>query len=445
MSQTSSRIRNRHRSRRAQHDEQLHAERDVDDQQATGQSPRRNHGAGWHEITMAAGAAQPVERKARLPQFIGLQEGRLVELDELRLLLVGAGSVNGRVALHAARLQPKEIAICDSGKIKAESLLTHDCLPGDIDSKKATHYGRHSKVISSTTRVLVHDGPVQELALSDFADSDLVMLATDNLAAELDVAQRCMWLGKPLFIAAVHGETLYARVQFWANRSGAGACPVCGFGQEEMSHLNGHTIWKCSGPESRIPGSTAIMPTMSVSFLCSIAADLMLTQMLKWVLGLGRPLEDSILEYCGYTHKVTTAPLRRRPDCPVEHIVYSRQTSAVPLGHRSLQDLAVDAGFGASDAHPDLSFVVDELVFVESAMCCGHVQAIRRFAAPGQQVARCPICRSSIRVEPQSFYCHRPVASAILNSLVEQPLAELGAEACRYVVVRSGGAGVFFA
>ncbi len=443
MSQISNR--NRHRSRHASRDDQHHAARDVNEQQTTRKSPRRSPVSGWHEITLANGAHSPVDRKARLPQFIGLQETNLVALDELRLLLVGAGSVNGRVALHATRLQLKEIAICDSGKIKAESVLTHDCLPDDIECKKATHYGRHGKLISPTTRVLVHDGPVQELALSDFADSDLVMLATDNLAAELDVAQRCMWLSKPLIIGAVHGETLYARVQFWANRSGSGACPVCGFGEEEMRHLNGHTIWKCSGPEARTPGSEAIMPTMSVSFLCSMAADLMMMQMLRWVLGLGQSLEDSILEYCGYTHKMTTAPLRRRPDCPVEHIVYSRQTSSVPLGHRSLWELAIAAGFGSGEAPPDLSFVVDELVFVESAACCGQVQPTRRFAAPGQQVARCPICRSPIRAEAQSFYCHRPVSTAILDSLVERPLAELGAEACRYVVVRSGGTGVFFA
>ena len=90
------------------------------------------------------------------------------------------------------------------------------------------------------------DGPVQELPITAFADAHLVVLATDNLAAEVEVGQRCLWLGKPLIQASVHGETLVAQVRSFVNREG-GACPACGFSAVEWAHLNRETSFSCEG------------------------------------------------------------------------------------------------------------------------------------------------------------------------------------------------------
>ena len=75
---------------------------------------------------------------------------------------------------------------------------------------KASSLGRIAKAVSPGTQVYVLDGAVEALDLTWFKDADFVILATDNLNAEITVGQHCLWLGIPLIQAAVHGDTLVA-------------------------------------------------------------------------------------------------------------------------------------------------------------------------------------------------------------------------------------------
>ena len=43
------------------------------------------------------------------------------------------------------------------------------------------------------------------------------------------------------------------------------------------------------------------------------------TQLLRWPLQLGTPVEDTLVEYCGYTHRTVVQPLRHNPACPCNH------------------------------------------------------------------------------------------------------------------------------
>src|SRR5262249_3239740 len=137
--------------------------------------------------------------------------------------------------------------IVDRGRFKPESLLTQPIAPDDLGNPKAESTGRLCKRISPQTAVAAWDGPVEELGTLAFADVDFVVLATDNLAAEVEVGQRCLGWRKPLVHASVHGETLVAQVRFFANANGEGPCPACAFGAAEWAHLNQETTFSCEG------------------------------------------------------------------------------------------------------------------------------------------------------------------------------------------------------
>jgi molybdopterin/thiamine biosynthesis adenylyltransferase len=388
--------------------------------------------------------ANRADRHTRLPHFIGTPDSPDTRLDALRLVVVGAGSVGGAATLHAARLQPQEILIIDSGQLKPESVLTHLVVPADVGKSKASYWGQLCKAISPTTRVRVFDGPVQLVPLAAFLGATVVFMATDNLTAEVEVGQRCLWLRLPLVQAAVHGDSLVARISWWNNRDSSGPCPACGFSDAEWDHLNRETIFTCAGRAAQPVGSNHAIATRSVSFLCSLAADLAMTQVLRFVLGLGRPLEDSVLEYCGYTHRSVVSPLTRKVNCPCEHAGYIHKPVAGPLAHHSLLQLAAAAQCECPSAPASPSFTVGDLLFVDGAICCGRLQSVRKFAAPGRTLGNCVVCGGSMRAEPHSFHSYRAVPAQILASLIGRPLAQLGARTAHSVLVRHGGCCVQF-
>jgi molybdopterin/thiamine biosynthesis adenylyltransferase len=378
-------------------------------------------------------------RGARLPAFHGLTGEAGPALDALSVAVVGAGSVGRNLALHLARLQVGELRVVDPGRYKPESLLTQPITAEDVGAAKAGNTARACRQLSPATRVWAFDGPAQALSPAALADVDVVLLATDNLAAEVEVGQRCLWLRRPLLQASVHGDTLVAQVRFLRNADGAGPCLACAFGPAEWRHLNRETTFSCEGrANGRAAGRTVPPPTLSVSFLCSLAADLALTQLLRFALRLGAPLQDAVLEHCGYTHRTVLSPLKRNADCPCDHAGWERASAPRPLADCTARELARLAGLDGGAGAGGISLAVDDMPFVEWGACaaCGQGQRVGRFGPAG----RCADCGGPVEAQP--FYTHRAAPAALLRPVLDRPLRELGAAAARAAVVRGAGRAV---
>ncbi|MCI0456193.1 MAG: ThiF family adenylyltransferase [Gemmataceae bacterium] len=379
----------------------------------------------------------------RLPRFVGLSADPLPVLSGLRVGVVGVGSVGRNVALHLARLHIEALWLIDPGRYKPASLLTQPIGPADVGQPKATSTGSLCKAISPRTRVFACDGAVERLPLTALADAHAVVLATDNLAAEVETGQRCLRLGGPLVQASVHGDTLVSQVRFFANRGGEGACPACGFTAAEWAALNREGRFSCAGwAGGEIQRETVAAPTMSVSFLCSLAADLACMQLLRHVLKLGPPVEDSLLEHCGYTHRTVVSPLSRNLDCPCEHQAWQVRPAPGPLASCSLGELARTVGENGDLERA--SFAVEGAAFAEVAVCrfCGQAQRCGRFVRRGESAGPCRSCGSATQPEP--FYCHDPVPAEAVLTLLGHPLGEIGGAAAAWVLVRDGERAVWF-
>jgi len=254
------------------------------------------------EGTLGIHAAPEVDLACRMPQFVGLGEHPGPRMRKLKAAVVGAGSVGARIALHLARQQIERLAIIDRGRFKAESLLTQPILPAAVGRWKAEHIGQLCQLISPRTEIFLHAGRFEELETFALEGFDLVFLATDNLGVEVQVGQSCRHLGKPLIHASVHGETLVAQVRLFRNEHDDDPCPACAFGMEEWRALQAETAFRCELTESGEPArEDRNAPTVSVSFLCSLAADLAMVQMFRLVLHLGQPVENTIAEHAGFT------------------------------------------------------------------------------------------------------------------------------------------------
>ncbi len=395
----------------------------------------------WIEIASSPSSrGATARREDRFPSFFGLKANATQRLDRTSLAIIGAGSVGWNLALHVARLGVKELRIIDPARVKAQSILTHPISAATrLGKPKATALGRLCKDLNPRMKVRAFTGPVQALSAADFVGVDAGLVAPDNLSAELHAGQVFLHLGKPLLNPAVFGPTLSVQVRSFGNAEAKGPCPACVFSQDEWRLLNEEANFSCNGSrrDSRhsLPPAP---PTMSVSFLCSLAADLALTVFLRNALELGDPVLDKLLDYSAYTHRLIQSDLKRKSNCPCDHtsLVFSRAPR--PLARCSLRELADSANLEVTAESP--LFSIPNAAWAESGLCrCAGRQRLERFLTVDSPL-RCPRCRS--RLEVPEIYRRRTVSARLLGPALERSLARLGAADARWVLLRSPAASV---
>lgn len=378
----------------------------------------------------------------RMPDFIGLTGDVRARLAEARLLIVGAGSVGARFADHAARCRVGEIGLVDPKAFSAnfDTQATRD--RSDFGRPKALRVGEWAKTVSPSSVVRVFDGPVQALSWLDLDEYDIVVASTDNLLAEVYLGETCMALGLPLVYASVHGATLCSQVRIFMNRNGESPCPSCGYSRAERTQLSTGATFSCdpaAGPGPDLDGP----PTVSVSPLCSLAADMAMLEVLRMILGLGSPPCDCVRELNGYTGASVTTPLSRRAQCAVDHTVLERVSLDRPLGECTLRDCAEAAGVPGDEGIARTSFAVDDTLFAGVLTCteCGTSHEYNKFLDRRRGSVR-RVCRAcdhhELAPHPHlSFDRLIPARAGGLLPHLDVPLRTLGAEG-RGVVVRHG-------
>lgn len=374
----------------------------------------------------------PAPATARWPDLIGAPMGALTILQRKRIACVSSGSVASRIAVHFARMQIASLVIVDPAAFKPQSVLTHDIGPAVIGRPKAQYVAEYCRQISRETVVTAHVGRVQDLPPSALADCDLVVLASDNLNAETFTGQLCLHLGIPLLNAAVHGETLTAQIRFFAGAGQTSACPGCLFNDHEWKLHDDEAIFSCNGGEPTLQ----VQPTISTSFLCSIAADLAVTQAVRHFLGLGDPVANTLLTWSGYTHRSLVSPLAKSESCRLEHVTWQRAAAPKPLVDCTIEELLAAAEMRISG---QATIAIEGYAWAEKAFCCGGFQQIDEFVAQSATAAvACPKCRKPLAVPP--FFLRRETPLASLRTQV--PLTALGIAATGGVVLSDGTRGV---
>jgi molybdopterin/thiamine biosynthesis adenylyltransferase len=433
---------------------------------ATPRAPAR-----FTEVTLRHPPAARAAPGVRLPALHEVEGDALATLAALSVVIVGCGSVGGRIALHCARMGVGRLLLVDPDRYGPESLATHDVCPQDVGAGKAARTAARAKAVAPDARVSVYDGPVEELDALMLLDADALVVATDNVPAELASAQLALRLGVPLLHAALHGETLTAQVRVTgvAEMRQDQACLACLMGPAELDEAAQRTRYACAGPgagpgagqgagmragggaggaSSDVVGGTPVRadapPTMSVSALCGLAADLATLELLRAVLGLGpragsgpgAGAGDVIVEQNIYARRTTVSPARRRVGCPLEHCAFERRVAPDALERLSVRELAAAAGLDTAD--PALSLAVEGRQWVSRAVCnCGAERPVDRLCEPGASAGRCARCRERLHVP--AVYRHRRLSGPALLRRLDRPLARLGAGRPSAVLLEADG------
>lgn len=400
----------------------------------------------WTEIPAPAGdafdalAQLPVQ--ARWPALVDVAAEVADLLAERRIVVVGAGSIGLHLIEGLARLRVRSIRIVDPATTKLESVLTHPIGAHEVGAAKARLAGERARAISPQTEVAIHPGPFQSLPPHALLSCDAVLLATDNLAVEIAVSQQALWLGIPLIQASVHGGTLTAQLRCVGSGEDS-ACLACGFSRAEFESLDRGTRFACGGADAAEGRSgppaapePSPIPTASFPALCGLAAQLALIELLRRTLGLGADAAppDELIEYRGYLQEIVRTPLARRPDCSLDHSRFSVCTADEPLAGCSLRDLLRMAGLPDRELS-GISVVVPDHRFATLSFCeCPDHPRLDRMIPAGEEPPPCPDCGACRRDHP--LYCFERVPGAVLTTVMDLPLAELGAPTAACVLLR---------
>ncbi len=224
-------------------------------------------------------------------------EGQL-KLKQARVLLVGAGGLGSPLALYLAAAGVGRIGVVDFDAVDLTN-LQRQVLYGnpDLGRKKLDAAIERMQALNPNITVDRYDVSLtSENALDILAGYDVVADGTDNFPTRYLVNDACVLLGKP---------NVYGSIFRFEGQATVFAAP-------------GGPCYRCLYPEPPPPG---LVPSCAeggvLGVLPGLVGLIQATEVIKLILGIGRPLVGRLLLYDALAMSFRELKLRRDPDCPI--------------------------------------------------------------------------------------------------------------------------------
>ena len=210
------------------------------------------------------------------------------------VLVVGAGGLGSPAALYLAAAGVGTLGIADADVVETSNLqrqLLHNT--SDVGRLKAESAAEKLRALNPHVHVRLHVerlSPVNsERILGGY---DFVVDATDNFTAKFLIADACHCARKPYSHAGILGFL----GQTMTVHPGVTACYRCVFDSppDEPAGL------RPQGPLGAVPG---------------VIGAIQATEAIKYLLGIGAPLLNTILVYEALKMTFRRVPVRRSPEC----------------------------------------------------------------------------------------------------------------------------------
>jgi molybdopterin/thiamine biosynthesis adenylyltransferase len=340
-------------------------------------------------------------------------KAQTAHLNERLVAVFGLGAVGGRCLLMLARLGVGTLLGVDPDSYGPASWRTQPAVFGEANCK-AWALGEEAHTINPAIRVLAGRGFAQDVSLNLLRRADVLVVAGDNLEVVIWAGNVAAALGKPLIQGAVHGETYTALVRAYDLTNPQNVCPACALGRREWAAQASR--FGCDPQTAHAQGQE---PTRTLPTICSSAADLTASEVLKWLEGKEQhALRGEELALCLQTYRQFRTTLPRNKQCRCPH--RRRQLIDLDNAERTTPaDLAVQLGFAG------VFQVRAELPWIRFAICsaCDRLHPVLRFAAFGSTVGLCP-CGHEMQAAPLGSCSVIPGPD--LKECLNVPLPELG-------------------
>src|SRR5687767_1323365 len=275
-----------------------------------------------------------------------------------RVLCIGAGGLGCPISLYLAAAGVGTIGLADVDVV-SPSNLQRQVLFGisNVGEDKVKAAARRLRDLNPDCKVIEHKTIVDSSNVLDLIkDYDVVIDGTDNFPTRYCVGDACVIAKKPNVYGSIYrfeGQiTVFAPHLKNPDTGEAGAC------------------YRCMYPEPPDPGS---VPSCAeggvVGVLPGIIGTLQANEVIKLILGVGRPAIGRLITFSSLDMEFRTFKLRRDPQCPVcgenrtitAPIDYEQFCGVPILDPKSLEETrqevhnARSGGNGQARARPDPS------------------------------------------------------------------------------------------
>jgi molybdopterin-synthase adenylyltransferase len=215
-----------------------------------------------------------------------------------KVLLIGAGGLGSPAAVYLAAAGIGTIGIVDADKVDLTNLqrqIIHHT--SDLGVEKVKSAQTKMKAINPDVTVKTYHELVKAANIRKIIrEYDFVIDATDNFPAKFLINDACFFEKKPFS----HAGILRFDGQLMTILPGKSACYRCIFHSPPPADL---------ARSSSRAGILGVLP--------GVIGTLQATESIKFLLGIGNLLTDTLLTYNALTMEFRKVRLKRNPNCPL--------------------------------------------------------------------------------------------------------------------------------
>lgn len=223
-----------------------------------------------------------------------------------RVLCIGAGGLGCPISLYLAAAGVGTIGLADVDVV-SPSNLQRQVLFGksDIGEEKVKAAGKKLKDLNPDLKLIEHKTIVNSSNVMDLIkDYDIIIDGTDNFPTRYCVNDACVLQKKPNVYGSIFRfegmVTVFAPHLTNPDTGEQGPC------------------YRCMYPEPPDPGSVPSCAEGGVlGVICGTIGSLQATEVVKLILGVGRPVIGRLVTYSSLDMEFRTFKVRRDPECPI--------------------------------------------------------------------------------------------------------------------------------
>jgi sulfur-carrier protein adenylyltransferase/sulfurtransferase len=223
-----------------------------------------------------------------------------------KVLCIGAGGLGCPIALYLAAAGVGTIGLLDIDVVSPSNLQRQVLFDtNSVGEKKVTAAARRLKALNPDVNVIEYDTVINASNVLDLvARYDIVIDGTDNFPTRYCVGDACVILKKPNVYGSIFRfEGMVSVFAPHLKNPDTGEAGPC---------------YRCLYPEPPDPGS---VPSCAeggvVGVLPGIIGTLQANEVIKLILGIGKPLIGRLTTFSALDMEFRTFKNRRDPECPV--------------------------------------------------------------------------------------------------------------------------------
>jgi molybdopterin/thiamine biosynthesis adenylyltransferase/DNA-binding transcriptional regulator YhcF (GntR family) len=329
-------------------------------------------------------------------------------VEDARVLVVGAGALGNEVIKNLALMGVGHLFIVDFDTIQAANLSRSPLFrESDSGRRKAEVAAARAKELNPNVHIqYLHGDVTTSLGLGVIRRMDVIVGCLDNREARLALNRFCYWMNKPWVDGAI--QELLGLVRVFV--PGQGACFECSLTEQARRDLSVRYSCPLLARQNVLLGKVPTTPTIS-----SIVGAMQSQEALKIIHGM--PVEaGKVIHFNGMINQMHTTTYRARQDCE-SHWIYGEVTELPARSETTTVEELLRIARADLGAEAVIELDQELIQALECPTCRTVEQIMRPISEVSFEMAHCPACgnlrdtRMSHGITGEENFLHRTLYS----------------------------------